>query len=128
MKIRFQGSTLRLRLRNSEVARLMDCGEVREEVRFGDKSLVYSLVLDGEVNVPEASMDGQEIRVRVPRMLGLAWGNGPEIGISSTTVVPTVLIEKDFVRSAVVEPDDFDRFANPRSGRKPPPAGVGLNA
>ena len=120
MKMRFQGSTLRLRLRQSEVKRLMLQGEVREEVQFGESTLVYSLLLDDEVGVALAGIVGHEVSVRLPRSLGEAWANGPEVSISSTGVLPTVLIEKDFVRTAVEERDDFDRFTNPRSGRKPP--------
>ena len=120
MKLRFQGSTLRLRLRQSEVKRLLVRGEVQEEVQFGEAILVYSLRLDDEVDMVQAGIAGLEISVIVPRLLGVAWANGPEVGILSTGVSPTVLIEKDFVRTAVEELDDFDRFTNPRSGRKPP--------
>lgn len=120
MKLRFQGSTLRLRLKHSEVKQLIGQGEVKEEVRFGESTLVYSLVLDDEIGIALAGISGHQIKVRMPRSLGLAWANGPEVGISSSGVSPSVLIEKDFVRTAVEEADDFDRFTNPRSGRKPP--------
>jgi hypothetical protein len=121
MKLRLQGSTLRLRLRRSEVEQLMSSGRVEEIVQFGAGPVVYSLVLDDDATAPCAEMIAGEIRVRLPRAQGLAWGNGSETGITSPDVTPTVLIERDFVRTAVEEPDDFDRFTNPRSGRRPPP-------
>jgi hypothetical protein len=120
MKLRLQGSTLRLRLRRSEIERLVASGRVEEVVQFGTGQVVYCLVLDDELTAARAEMAPSEIRVRLPRAQGLAWGNSSETGISSTGVTPTVLIERDFVRTAVEEPDDFDRFTNPRSGRRPP--------
>jgi hypothetical protein len=120
MKLRLQGSTLRLRLRRSEIDRLAEHGEIEEVVRFGDASLTYSLVLDGQADTVRAEMHTNGIRVRLPRVQGLTWCHGGETAISSNEVSPTVLIERDFVRTAVEEPDDYDRFTNPRSGRKPP--------
>lgn len=120
MKLRLQGSTVRLRLRRSDIEKLRASGRVEETVSFADGAIVYSLVLDDTVAVACAANSGGEICVRLPRRQGLAWCVGPETGITSTEVTPTVLVERDFVRTAVEEPDDFDRFANPRSGRKPP--------
>ena len=121
MKLRLQGNTLRLRLRRSDVEQLLATGRVEETVLFPGGALAYSLVLDDAVDVACADMTGSEIRVRLPRQQGLTWCHGEETSLSSPGVVPTVLVERDFVRTAVEEPDDHDRFTNPRSGRKPPP-------
>ena len=121
MKLRLQGNTLRLRLRRSEIERLAQSGKVCEVVAFGDTPWTYSLVLEDAVPQPRAQLHATGICVLIPRAQGLAWCQGTETGIASTDVSPTVLIERDFVRTAVVEPDDFDRFTNPRSGRTPPP-------
>lgn len=126
MKIRFQASTLRLRLRRSEVEQLLAAGEVSETVLFPQGALNYALVMADDVAVAEASFAQQTILIRVSRTLAHVWGTSKNVGISSATVVPAILIEKDFVRSAVKEPDDFDRFMNPRSGRMPPPAPADL--
>jgi hypothetical protein len=122
MKLRLKGSTLRLRLRRSEIETLAATGEVREAVTFAQGDLLYSLVLDQRATAPEAAMIGSQIRVRLPRQAGLEWCRGTAVAIANPAAVPAVLVERDFVRTAVVEIDDFDRFANPRSGRKPPPA------
>lgn len=122
MKIRFQASTLRLRLRRSEVEQLLAEGRVAESVEFASGALVYSLEMADGLEVPRASFEGREICVQVPREQAKAWADSSGVGISSPDVVPAVLIEKDFVRTAVEEEDDYDRFANPRSGRKPPTA------
>lgn len=115
------GNSVRLRLRRSEVARLAAEGRVAMSVDFGDRRLGYSIALDGTEPVTVAEFDGEVVRVRVPREQGLAWCASEEVSLASNDVLPTVLIEKDFVRSAVMEFDDFDRFENQRTGRKPPP-------
>lgn len=121
MKIRMKGSTVRLRLRRSEIEQLAANGRVDETVNFAGGELVYSLVLDDGVRTSSADFNGSEICVRLPKKQGLEWCQGTETTVSSAGVVPTVLIERDFVRSAVEEADDFDRFTNPRTGRTPPP-------
>ena len=121
MKLRLQGSTLRLRLRRSEIENLMNSGQVQDTVQFSNGGMIYSLVLDDSVGTPNAEFRGHEISVRLPRDLGLSWCRGTETAILSDRVTPTVLIERDFVRTAVEEPDDYDRFTTPRAGRKPPP-------
>lgn len=121
MKLRLQGSTLRLRLRRSDVEQLLAAGRVEDRVPFPGGALVYSLVLDDAATVACADMKDGEICVRLPRQYGLEWCQGPETSLVSSDVTPAVLVERDFVRTAVEEPDDFDRFTNPRSGRQPPP-------
>lgn len=120
MKLRLQGGTLRLRLRRSDVETLATKGRVQDVVPFPQGELVYSLVLDDGVGAPEAEFAGREVRVRLPREQGLQWCLGTDVAIANAAVTPTVLVERDFVRTAVEESDDFDRFLNPRSGRKPP--------
>ena len=122
MKLRLQGSTLRLRLRRSEIDALAASGQVREVVSFAQDDFTYSLVLDDLATAPEAEMAGNSIQVRLPVQQGLQWCRGTAVAISNLEVTPAVLVERDFVRTAVEESDDFDRFMNPRSGRKPPPA------
>ena len=121
MKLRMQDDSVRLRMRRSEVTRLAAEGRVSACVHFGARALEYSIELDDSLSQTIADFAGDAIRVRVPRALGIAWCQRPEAGFSATSVIPTVLVEKDFVRTAVAESDDYDRYENPRSGRKPPP-------
>ena len=101
--------------------RLLGEGIVADSVDFPEGPLVYSLLIADDVPCAQASFQDRQVQVRVPRLQALAWGNGVAVGISSSGVTPAVLVEKDFVRTAVEESDDFDRFMNPRSGRMPPP-------
>ena len=72
MKLRLKGSTLRLRLRRSEIETLAATGEVREVVTFARGDLLYSLVLDERATAPEAVMTGK----RNPRAAAQARGIG----------------------------------------------------
>jgi len=120
MKLRLRGDTLRLRLRKSDIDTLAAVGRVEEFTPFGKRLLVYSLNLDETAETPHAVLLDDEICVNLPKRQGMAWCRGKETSIVSAGVVPAVLIERDFVRSAVEEPDDYDRFMNPRTGRMPP--------
>lgn len=120
MKLRLRGDTLRLRLRKSDIDTLAAVGRVEERTRFGNRALVYSLNLDDSIPAASADFSDGEVCVKLPRQQGLNWCVSKQTSIVSAGVVPAVLIERDFVRSAVEEPDDFDRFMNPRTGRIPP--------
>jgi len=121
MKLRLLGDTLRLRLKRSEIERLAGLGVVEEVVRFSAGTFRYALVLDEKVATPTAELSDGGIRVRLPRREGLEWCRSDVVTLAGNEGTPAILIERDFVRSAVQEPDDFDRFTNPRSGRVPPP-------
>lgn len=120
MKLRIQGDSVRLRLRHSEVDSLAKVGRLVSSIQFGGRALEYSLELVADLASPRTDFVEDSIRVLVPYAAGLEWCLGPQISLTSTSAQPTVLIEKDFVRSAVEEPDDYDRFENVRTGRKPP--------
>lgn len=121
MKLRIQDDSIRLRLRHSEVEKLAKTGRLVSSIHFGDRILEYSLELVTDLACERADFVGDSIRILVPYEVGLEWCLGPQISLSSSGASPTILIEKDFVRSAVEEPDDYDRFENARTGRKPPP-------
>ena len=120
MKLRIQDDSVRLRMRRSEVARLATEGRVAACVHFSVRILEYFIELDDALSQPVAEFTGDAICVRVPRSQGIAWCQSPDTGLSATSGSLSVLVEKDFVRTAVAESDDYDRYENPRSGRKPP--------
>ncbi|MCX6621390.1 MAG: hypothetical protein NTY38_09975 [Acidobacteria bacterium] len=121
MKLRMQDDSVRLRMRRSEVLRLAAEGRVAARVHFGARILEYSIELDDDFSQVIAEFAGDAIRVRVPRAQGLEWCRTTAVGLPANSGIPAVLVEKDFVRTAVAESDDYDRYENPRSGRKPPP-------
>jgi hypothetical protein len=112
MKLRFHGDTLRLRLSQSEVARLGEVGCVEEQVRFAPgRALRYSLESSDTDNVA-ADFTGDLIRVMIPRATAAHWIRTDETGIQGSGATLKILIEKDF---QCIHPgsEDADSFPNP---------------
>ena len=120
MKLRIRGSSIRLRLTQSEVRRLADEGTVEESTDFGGgHRLGYALRAD-DVCAPTASFDGGSIIVRLPRDAVRRWANGDEVGIEGTQPAGggstlKILVEKDFVCiDGPTDENQDDAFPNPR--------------
>jgi hypothetical protein len=110
MKLRFQGSSLRLRLSQPEVTRLKEDGLVEEPITFAPgRTLVYSIETSSKSGV-SASFDNGRIRVTVPIADAHAWIDGDQVGIEHSGPPLDILIEKDFQclhRSAEETPGAF---------------------
>jgi hypothetical protein len=122
MKLRIKGSSIRLRLLQSEVKRLEAAGTITEETRFGirtDQTLKYSIAVSDGVDELSVEFSDNQILVLLPETDTLEWCRGDEVGIENNIEVDgettlRVLIEKDF--ACVGRPDDPDRedaFPNP---------------
>ena len=124
MKLRVRGDSLRLRVTQSEVARLIDGAAVTECTQIGPAQLRYSLQADAADNTPmnrpqirfETGAEGGEIKVVVAGEQLRAWGESAEVGIEATVDSLALLIEKDF---ACLDPrdgaEDSDTFPNPKA-------------
>jgi hypothetical protein len=113
MKLRIKGEALRLRLTQSEVARLTDVGSVCEAIHFGESSLEYEVRSVDVLEGPAADFDGLRIVVKVPRTLIDEWANSDSVSIESEGE-PRILIEKDFAcLTKRKNEDDADAFPNP---------------
>jgi hypothetical protein len=126
MKLRIRGNSIRLRLTQSEVARIENSEIVSETLSFGglgDKTstLTYSLESSDEVSELEARFENQRIRVFVPRSLSTRWTSSSEVSIKKKHDLGrgetlSILVEKDFVclkpREFEFE-DESDLFKNP---------------
>ncbi|MBI1357473.1 MAG: hypothetical protein GC160_24290 [Acidobacteria bacterium] len=118
MKLRLKGDTIRLRLTQGEVARLMAEGCVEESTRVGSSALRYGLRRDPDLTVLEADFRDGCIEVRVPAAQASRWGESGEEGIreavrSRDGSVTKVLIEKDFACLKPRGGEDEDCFPNP---------------
>jgi len=122
MKLRIYDNSVRLRLRRSEVDRLAVEGRLERTVDFARRPFHYAIALDPDTKAAYVAYEGDLIEVRLPFHEGQAWCRSEEVSYAAPDAAPSVLVEKDFVRSFVPEPDDHDRFENQRTGRKPPPA------
>ena len=122
MKLRIKGSSLRLRLTQSEVRQLENEGQVAEEVNFGaGASLTYRLCTDVDKPVISATYGNNVIDVRVPRETAINWSRTDQVTLSHTEAVPgdelRIVIEKDWNCLAPrSEEDESDNFPHPEQG------------
>ncbi|MGD1090794.1 MAG: hypothetical protein ABSB35_02250 [Bryobacteraceae bacterium] len=115
MKLRFHGGTLRLRLSQSEVARLAEGGQVEEAVTFAPgQVLSYALEAGSSADVT-ATLRDNRIRVTIPADRATSWAESDETGIQSSKGTLRILIEKDFQCAHPQGEEDADAFPNPRA-------------
>lgn len=100
MKLRTRGNSIRLRLRQPEVAQLASGGQIESTTDFGATTL--RVVLAGK-NVPgiSATFEGNAIVVAAPQSALTAWAGSDAVGLYGEQPVSmgdrlTIAIEKDF--------------------------------
>lgn len=113
MKLRMHSNSVRLRLSQSEVAALGESGRVEESVAFAPgRALRYSLEC-AEIAAPEAMLESNAIRVKLPRRDVKQWVESDQTGIEATQGALRLLIEKDFKCLHRDSPEDSDSYPNP---------------
>jgi hypothetical protein len=113
MKLRFHGNTLRLRLSQSDVARLAEAGRLEEQVMFAPGQTLDYVLETAETNDVRASFEGGEIRVTLPCAPAKRWMEGRETGIEGSSGPLRVLVEKDFQCLHGDAETNADAFPNP---------------
>ncbi len=116
MKLRFHGNTLRLRLSQSDVARLAETGRVAERVMFPAGQTLDYAIETGVVKQSDeiaASFEDGKIRVTLAPATAKRWMEGNETGIESQSGPLRVLVEKDFQCLHSDAEQDADAFPNP---------------
>ncbi len=113
MKLRLHGNQLRLRVSQSEVARLAETGTVEETVTFAPgQTLSYTLEASPATAVA-AVFEGGRIRVTLPLPDVTHWIESDQVGIQGSSGPLGVLVEKDFQCLHRASPEDADSFPNP---------------
>jgi hypothetical protein len=113
MKMRLQGDSLRLRLGQSEIARLRDQGAVEESVSFGSgAALVYRIQSDRHTETLQADFDGGVVTVHIAADRAQAWTSGDDVGVYAQNGKLSIAIEKDFRCLTQTEPEP-DAFPHP---------------
>jgi hypothetical protein len=122
LKLRIRRNSIRLRLGESEVAKLVRGERVTEDVQFSQSppiALTYSLATSSQDTQIAARLAANEIQITVPVDLAKQWGNSGDVGMSheqrvGTDATLSIVIEKDF-RCLVPRPgeDESDNFARP---------------
>ena len=128
MKLRVRGDSIRLRVTQSEVARLIAGEVVEEHTHIGGAQFIYALDsftpdssasdrAGADIKVQfEGAPDRGLVRVSVPLPQMQHWGESNTVGIDTQVDTLAVLIEKDF---ACLDPrdgiEDSDTFPNPKA-------------
>jgi hypothetical protein len=125
MKLRIKGNSIRLRLGQSEVRRLLSEGIVSESTTFDlclGQRLEYVLCTASNLLAMTASFEDGRIMVRMPVGLMRNWAATEEVGVETTQVggdgcVLKILVEKDFeCIDATQDESQEDAFPNPQIG------------
>jgi hypothetical protein len=120
VKIRIKDNSIRLRLTRAEVETMRDSGVVISNTGFpGGRKFNYAIESSPAIVIPAAIYSDNEIRVRLPETVVLAWTSTEQVSIEGEQILDDgekllILVEKDF---ACLEPrpgeDESELFANP---------------
>jgi hypothetical protein len=115
MKLRLQGNSLRLRLTQSEVARLHEHGVVEEMAAFSaDQRLIYRVRKCAASDGIQADLRNRIITVHLPAGVVESWTASDEVGLYAQNGSMRIAIEKDFrclTRSK--EEEEADAYPHP---------------
>ncbi len=128
MKLRLQANSLRLRLKQGEVKRLMETGSVEESIRFfpGNELLTYRLEVSESAKALTARLKGTLVLVEAPADAARAWaGDAGQVSLEATQPADAdtehglvILVEKDFACLDGSDEQNADTFPNPLAGTK----------
>jgi hypothetical protein len=120
VKIRIKDNSIRLRLTRGEVETVRDSGVVVSTTGFpGGRQFSYALESSPASVNPAAFYSDNEIRVRLPETMVLAWTATEQVSIGGEQTLDdgeklSILVEKDF---ACLAPrsgeDESDMYTNP---------------
>lgn len=109
MKLRILGNSIRLRLGQSEVRRLLDGEPVEEFTEFAPGNrLVYCIRRTGDTGIECTFADGR-MTISLPRGELERWANGDDVGIEHAQAKLKLVIEKDLQCEGRRDADAFPR-------------------
>jgi hypothetical protein len=122
MKLRIKGNSIRLRLGQSEVQRMLDQGIVEESTIFDNcarQRLDYVLCTGPNLLAVTASFEDGRIVVRMPNALMRQWAETEQVGVESIQVgsdggALRILVEKDFECVDATDESQEDAFPHPQ--------------
>lgn len=120
MKLRLQRDSLRIRLKQGEIADLARTGRVEDRVIFGPESaLVYALEITDSPTLT-ARFENGTITVEIPRQPAGEWTDTDRVGLESQQDLPQgslkLLLEKDFqCLHRAPKDDESDSYPHPRA-------------
>jgi hypothetical protein len=124
MKLRITGSSIRMRLLRSEVAKLIEQGRVEETIYLGpndSSSLTYALMIEDTASEVHLRHAPSKIEIVLPRGPAETWASTEQVGIYASDDVGVhgsidLIAEKDFACLDLSDADNQDTFSNPQIG------------
>ena len=123
MKLRIRDNSIRVRLMRGEVDTLRDQGLVTAVTGFpGGRTFRYSVESSPASVNPAAFFSDNQIIVRLPERVVLAWANSEQVSMAGEQVLDDgeklrILVEKDFVcLTGREDEDESDMFPHPEAG------------
>jgi hypothetical protein len=114
MKLRIEDDSVRLRLKQYEVARLRNDGIVESALHFSTgRALTYSVTASPEAPKVSVTYNSDAIRVTVPRAMANVWADSDQVTLEGAADGVRILVEKDF--QCLHKPGDPEAFPNPLS-------------
>lgn len=100
MKIRIKGNTVRYRLTKSDIATLVDTGNLEDKTEFIGSTLVYSIKTDVDESL-SADFLNNTITLKVPSVLLSNWADTSQVSLENNMPLANgsqlyLLLEKDF--------------------------------
>jgi len=122
MKLRFSKNSIRFRLLQSEVNRLVSSGYVTETIYFGpgeQSFLTYSLIMEQKVGSVSLRHSSHEIAIVLPESIAKSWAFGEHVGVYASANIGErggvdLIVEKDFACLDLSDADNCDTFPNPQ--------------
>jgi hypothetical protein len=124
MKLRVTGKSVRLRLTQSELAKLVDRGHIEETTYFGageDSRLTCALEHRPSSIDTSLQYKERELIVILSTSEFKAWAETNQVGIYATVDLGArgdldIIVEKDFACLDLSDADNMDTFPNPNAG------------
>jgi hypothetical protein len=121
MKIRIKGNSLRFRVTQSELARLIDEGRIDETIYFSpseDSRLTYVLEHRSSSSSTTLRYQPPEVAIVLSSTDLRAWAESDQVGIYAAADlgihgVLDLLVEKDFACLDLSDAENKDTFPNP---------------
>ena len=123
MKLRIRENTIRLRLKQNEVAQIAAGQAIVEETRFPASSLTYSLQVSGD-DAASANFEHGTLAIYLPAVDVARWAGSDQVSIVAEQAVNesdtlSLLVEKDFkcLSPGHHRPgeDDVDTYPHPEA-------------
>ena len=118
MKLRIQGNSVRLRLKQGEVATFADTGRAEDRIAFGQGSALVYAVEKADVPALSVRLEGSTVTVLIPSADAADWTDSDRVGLEAELHTDDgtlhVLVEKDFkCLHRPPKEDESDNYPHP---------------